>query len=209
MKEEKEKMIRDQIEARGVTNSAILEAIRSVDRSLFVPEDIKYQAWEDSPLPIGKDQTISQPYIVAYMADKLQLGKDDKVLEIGTGCGYNAAVLAQLSKEVYSVEIIEWLADLAKENLAKTNIKNIHMKCGDGYQGWPEAAPFDAIMLTAAPPSIPETLKNQLKIGGRLLMPVGRIHQYLIIITRTEEDKFEEQKLIPVRFVRMTGGKKI
>jgi len=139
------------------------------------------------------------------MADELQIGKEDKVLEIGTGCGYNAAVLAQMAKEVYSVEIIEWLAELAKENLAKTDIDNIHIRYDDGYKGWPEEAPFDAIMLTAAPPAVPETLKHQLKIGGRLLTPVGRIQQKLILITRTAEDKFEEETLLPVRFVRMTG----
>lgn len=206
MKDAREKMIEDQIEARGMTNPIVLEAMRAVDRSLFVPEDRKSQAWQDSPLPIGKGQTISQPYIVAYMADELQIEKEDKVLEIGTGCGYNAAVLAHLAKEVYSVEIIEWLVELAKKNLAKTELENIHICHSDGYQGWPEAGPFDAIMLTAAAPAVPETLKNQLRIGGRLLAPVGRIHQKLILITRTAEDQFEEETLLPVRFVRMTGG---
>ena len=201
----KKEMIENQLKSQGITDDAVLDAIREVDRALFVPEDMKPHAYEDRPLPIGKDQTISQPYIVAYMAQELGLGQEDVVLEVGTGCGYNAAVLSKIASRVYSVEIIEWLAELAKENLQKTKINNIHTKAGDGFAGWPEMAPFDAIILTAAPPQIPEPLKKQLKIGGRLLAPIGRLSQKLIMVTRTGEDNYNQKELLPVKFVPMTG----
>ncbi|GHA44139.1 protein-L-isoaspartate O-methyltransferase [Salinimicrobium marinum] len=201
----KEEMIEEQIKKKGVSNPNVLKAMREIDRSLFVPEDMKPHAYEDRPLPIGKEQTISQPYIVAYMAEELHLDPEDVVLEVGTGCGYNAAVLSRLSKHVYSLEIVEWLANLAKKNLAKSSFENITTRYGDGYSGWPEKAPFDAIILTAAPPKIPQPLKQQLKIGGRLLAPVGRTSQTLILLTRTREESFEEKKLLPVKFVPMTG----
>lgn len=201
----KEDMIEHQLKGRGISDPNVLKAMEEVDRSLFVPEDLQHKTYEDRPLPIGKDQTISQPYIVAYMAEQLQLREDEKVLEVGTGCGYNAAVISRLAKKVYSVEIIEWLADLAKENLSKTSYENIKARHGDGYSGWQEAAPFDAVILTAAPPSIPKPLKDQLKIGGRLLAPVGRIDQKLVMLHKTGEDSFEEKTLLPVRFVPMTG----
>ena len=200
-----EEMIEYQLIDRGIRDPRVLQAMTDVDRALFVPEELQHRSYEDNPLPIGKSQTISQPYIVAYMAQALQLSEDARVLEIGTGCGYNAAVLAQIAAEVYSIEIIEWLADLAKENLAKTDIDNIHLRHGDGYTGWPDAAPFDAIMLTAAPPRLPEQLKYQLKIGGRLLAPVGRHAQRLVLLQRTGEEEFNEEVLQPVRFVPMTG----
>ena len=201
----KEEMIENQIKDRGVSDPGVIGAIRETDRSLFVPEEMKPHAYEDRPLPIGKDQTISQPYIVAYMAEELELDPGDVVLEVGTGCGYNAAVLSRLAGHVYSLEIVEWLANLAKENLARTNIDNITTRYGDGYAGWPEKTPFDAIILTAAPPHIPKPLKQQLKIGGKLLAPIGRISQQLILLKRTGEDTFEEKTLLPVRFVPMTG----
>ncbi|SDG68023.1 protein-L-isoaspartate(D-aspartate) O-methyltransferase [Psychroflexus sediminis] len=201
----KKDMIERQLKNRDIEDPAVLEAMQEVDRKRFVPEDMKDKAYEDSPLPIGKSQTISQPYIVAYMAQALDLKEDDKVLEVGTGCGYNAAVLSRLVNQVYSVEIIEWLADLAKENLEKTDYDNIETRHADGYEGWPEEGPFDAIQLTAAPPKIPETLKKQLKIGGKLLAPVGTASQRLVLIERLEEDKFEEKDLLMVRFVPMTG----
>jgi len=201
----KEEMIEEHLKGRDIDDPRVLEAMESVDRTLFVPEDLQDRAYEDGPLPIGKSQTISQPYIVAYMAQVLELWEDDKVLEIGTGCGYNAAVLAQLVDEVYSVEIIEWLANLAKENLSKTDIDNIETRFGDGYDGWPEEAPFDAIQLTAAPPKIPETLIRQLKVGGRLLAPVGKMSQKLVLIERTGKEEFKEETLLMVRFVPMTG----
>ncbi len=201
----KEDMIERQLKGRGVYDPDVLKAMEEVDRSLFVPEEHQDKVYEDRPLPIGKNQTISQPYIVAYMAEQLKLEKDDKVLEVGTGCGYNAAVISRLAKEVYSVEIIEWLAQFAKENLAKTSYDNITAKHGDGYSGWEEAAPFDAIILTAAPPTIPKPLKDQLKVGGRLLAPVGRLDQKLVLLHKTEENTFDEKTLLPVRFVPMTG----
>ncbi|MDX1705571.1 protein-L-isoaspartate(D-aspartate) O-methyltransferase [Pseudidiomarina sp.] len=201
----RETMIERHLKGRDVQDSRVIEAMREVDRSLFVPEELQQHTYDDRPLPIGKSQTISQPYIVAYMAQALQLNPDDKVLEIGTGCGYNAAVLSRLAKQVYSIEIIEWLAELAKKNLAKTDIDNIETRYGDGYEGWPEEAPFDAIELTAAPAKIPGTLKNQLKIGGKLLAPVGKQEQELVLVERISEDEFKETKLLLVRFVPMTG----
>lgn len=201
----KEEMIEQQLKGRDIRNKEVLEAMREVDRQLFVPEDKQHLAYEDRPLPIGKDQTISQPYIVAYMAQELQLSKSDKVLEVGTGCGYNAAVLSRLVSHVYSIEIISWLAELARENLAKTHYNNISTRHGDGYAGWPAEAPFDAIILTAAPPRIPRPLKEQLKIGGKILAPVGRWNQKLVLLKKTGEETFSEKTLLPVRFVPMTG----
>lgn len=201
----KQDMIEHQLKGRGISDPNVLEAMEEVDRSLFVPDDKKDKAYEDRPLPIGKDQTISQPYIVAYMAEQLQLKKDEKVLEVGTGCGYNAAVISRLADQIYSIEIIEWLAELAKQNLNKTDYDNITAKHSDGYSGWEEAAPFDAIILTAAPPTIPQPLKDQLKVGGRLLAPVGRLDQKLVMLYKTGKDSFEEKTLLPVRFVPMTG----
>ncbi|MCD6336019.1 MAG: protein-L-isoaspartate(D-aspartate) O-methyltransferase, partial [Candidatus Latescibacteria bacterium] len=162
------------------------------------------QAYADHPLPIGLNQTISQPYIVAYMTEALALRGGEKVLEIGTGSGYQAAVLAEIADSVFSIEILKPLADRASEQLSALGYKNVHVRCGDGYQGWPEHAPFDAIIVTAAPDHIPQPLKDQLKIGGRLIIPVGARYQELLLITRTEQ-RFEEKRLLPVRFVPMTG----
>ena len=201
----KEEMIEQHLKGRGISDPKVLQAMEEVDRSLFVPDDQQDKVYEDRPLPIGKDQTISQPYIVAYMAEQLQLSEEEKILEVGTGCGYNAAVISRLTDKVYSIEIIEWLAKLAEQNLAKTNYENITAKHGDGFSGWKEAAPFDAIILTAAPPAIPKPLKAQLKVGGRLLAPVGRLNQKLVMLYKTGEDSFEEKTLLPVRFVPMTG----
>jgi protein-L-isoaspartate(D-aspartate) O-methyltransferase len=198
-------MIEQQLKARNIHDAHVLRAMEEVDRALFVPDDMLHKAYEDRPLPIGRDQTISQPYIVAYMAEQLQLKKTDKVLEVGTGCGYNAAVLSRLAREVFSIEIIAWLADLAKENLKKTGYENITTRHADGYSGWPEEAPFDAIILTAAPPTIPIPLKEQLKVGGRVLAPVGRINQQLLLLHKTGPESYEEKRLLPVRFVPMTG----
>lgn len=201
----REEMIEQQLKARNIRDASVLRAMEEVDRALFVPDDLLNKAYEDRPLPIGRDQTISQPYIVAYMAEQLQLKKTDKVLEVGTGCGYNAAVLSRLARHVFSIEIIAWLADLAKENLKKTGFENITTRHADGYAGWPDEAPFDAIILTAAPPTIPNPLKEQLKVGGRVLAPVGRINQQLLLLHKTGPDSFEEKRLLPVRFVPMTG----
>ena len=201
----KEEMIEHQLKGRGIKDSKVLDAMRKIDRSLFIPDDVKEYAYKDGPLPIGGEQTISQPYIVAYMAEILKLSPADKVLEIGTGCGYNAAVLAQLSEKVYSIEIIDWLEERARKNLKEAGIENVETKQGDGYEGWPEKAPFDTIILTAAPAFIPKPLKQQLKTGGKLLAPVGKTSQRLNLITRKAEENFQEENLLLVSFVPMKG----
>ena len=184
--------------------------MREVDRALFVPESMKDQAYADHPLPIGDGQTISQPYIVAYMAQALRLQPGDNVLEAGTGCGYNAAVLSKIAARVYSVEIIDSLAETARINLERAGIHNVEVRRGDGKLGWPENAPFDGIILTAAPERIPSPLKQQLRVGGRLIAPVGVGRQQLILLEKTREGSFREEALLPVRFVPMatrTGSK--
>ncbi len=200
-----EEMMEKQLKSRGISDDKVLRAMQEIDRRSFVPEEMKTHAYEDRPLPIGRDQTISQPYIVAYMAEKLEISPKNTILEVGTGCGYNAAVLSKLASHVYSVEIIEWLAKLAKENLSKIEVSNITTRQGDGFAGWPEKAPFDAIILTAAPANIPAPLKEQLKIGGKLLAPVGKRSQKLILLERTGKDSFDEKTLLLVSFVPMTG----
>lgn len=201
----KEEMIERQLKGRGIHDPKVINAMWEVDRSIFVPDDMLEHSYEDRALPIGKEQTISQPYIVAYMAQALDLRPNDVVLEIGTGCGYNAAVLSRIVSHVYSIEVIEWLADLAYDNLREVGYRNITTRHGDGYKGWPEEAPFDGIVLTAAPPAIPEPLKLQLKTGGRLLAPVDTGVQQLVLLERTGKDFFEDTPLLPVQFVPMTG----
>ncbi|MEW5768580.1 MAG: protein-L-isoaspartate(D-aspartate) O-methyltransferase [bacterium] len=200
----REDMVRDQIEARGVSDPAVLAAMRKVPRHEFVPEYLRRLAYQDSPLPIGEGQTISQPYIVALMTALLNLKKGEKVLEIGTGSGYQAAILAEISDQVYTIEILEPLAASAKERLGKLGYKNIAVRCGDGYQGWSEVAPFEAIIVTAAPDHIPQPLIDQLKIGGRMVIPVGEVFQELLLIRKTEAG-ITQKSVIPVRFVPMTG----
>lgn len=202
--EEREKMVREQIEARGVQNHAVLQAMRKVARHLFVPENYRDRAYDDMPLPIGEGKTISQPYIVAYMTEALKLHPSDRVLEIGTGSGYQTAILAEIAKEVYSIEILPELARRAQELLSSLGYLNVHIKIGDGYSGYPEKSPFDGIILTAAPPSIPPPLLDQLTEGGRLIAPVGLDFQQLVLVRKTKEG-FEKQNLLPVRFVPMTG----
>jgi protein-L-isoaspartate(D-aspartate) O-methyltransferase len=203
---QREWMLKSQIEARGVTNVSVLQAMLSIPRHLFVPIPYENRAYEDRPLPIGYDQTISQPYMVGFMTQAIDPKATDRILEIGTGCGYQAAVLAQICKEVYTIEIIEQLGLHAKLNLAQLGYRNIHVGVGDGYQGWPEAAPFDAIIITAACPKIPEPLIQQLKIGGTIIVPVGDSpeNQVLIRAIKTEEGLVEEP-LFPVQFVPLTG----
>ena len=203
--DDKEKMIEYDLEGRDIHDERVLNAMREIKRELFVPDDMKEMAYEDSPLPIGRGQTISQPYIVAYMSQELGLQPEDKVLEIGSGCGYNAAVMSQMVSHVYSVEIIEWLADLGRKNLAAAGITNVSLRFGDGYKGWPEEAPFDKIMLTAATRAIPEPLKQQLKTGGKILAPISNSYQKLILMEKISDNEFKEHELIPVRFVPMTG----
>ena len=201
----KERMIEQDLMGRDITNARVLRAMDKVHREIFVPDGLKYRAYEDTPLPIGEGQTISQPYIVAYMAQILDPQLDEKILEVGSGCGYNAAVLAQLCAHVYSVEVIEWLARLARMNLEKAGISNVSVKHGDGYHGWPEHGPFDKIMLTAATPKVPQLLKEQLKIGGKILAPISNSFQKLTLMEKKDTDEFIEHDLIYVRFVPMTG----
>jgi len=184
--------------------------MRKVPRHELVPRNVRAQAHADRPLPIGEGQTISQPYIVAYMTEQLGLKGGERVLEVGTGSGYQAAVLAELAAEVYSIEIVPALARRAAADLARLGYRNVTVREGDGYRGWPEKAPFDAIMVTAAPPEVPAPLIDQLKAGGRLVLPVGESYQELLLITKDERG-VKRQRLIPVRFVPMTGeaqGKK-
>ncbi len=200
-------MVDRQIRRRGIADERVLGAMEKVKRHLFVPEDLRHQAYEDYPLSIGYGQTISQPYIVAYMTEAARVKPNDKILEIGTGSGYQAAVLAELAKEVYTVEIIRPLADSARSLLEGLGYSNVKVKHGDGYNGWPEFAPYDAIIVTAAPPQAPEKLKKQLKVGGRMVVPVGEFFQELYLITRTYSG-FREERLLPVRFVPMVRGDK-
>lgn len=196
-------MVRNQIEARGIKNPRVLEAMRRVARHRFVPGELSERAYEDRPLPIGHDQTISQPYIVALMSELADVQPGDRVLEVGTGSGYQAAVLAELGAEVYSIEIVEPLARMAAKRLAELGY-HVTVRHGDGYRGWPEKAPFDAVMVTAAPPYVPPPLMRQLKVRGRLVVPVGRRTQDLQVITRTR-DGYRRQTVAPVLFVPMTG----
>lgn len=197
-------MVEDQIKSRGVSDQRVLSAMRKVPRHLFVPENLQNRAYSDEPLPIGHGQTISQPYVVAYMTEQVDIDESERVLEIGTGSGYQAAVLGELAKEVYTIEIVPELGEKAREIIQKLNYENIHVKIGDGYKGWPEAAPFDAIIVTAAPDHVPQPLVDQLKIGGRMMIPVGEFSQDLILLERTEKG-IERKRKIPVRFVPMTG----
>lgn len=202
---EREAMVRIQLESRDIEDGLVLAAMRKVPRHLFVPEDVRRYAYDDYPLPIGHDVTISQPYIVAIMSELSGAKKGSRVLEVGTGSGYQAAVLHEMGADVYTIEIIEPLAKEARGTLARLGYKRIHVRHGDGYAGWPEHAPFDAIVVTAAPPRVPEPLKQQLKVGGRLVVPVGRTYQELVVITRTSTG-FKRRSVIPVRFVPMTGA---
>ncbi|HUH03766.1 MAG TPA: protein-L-isoaspartate(D-aspartate) O-methyltransferase [Kofleriaceae bacterium] len=199
------RMVAEQIEARGVRDPRVLEALGEVPRHEFIPDTgLRSRAYQDQPQPIGHGQTISQPYVVAAMTELAGVGEGDRVLEIGTGSGYQAAVLAALGADVYSIEIVEPLAEWAAAALARTGYGAVQLRVGDGYQGWPEVAPFAAIVVTAAPPYVPAPLRQQLAVGGRLIIPVGADYQELKVITRTE-DGFTERTVFPVRFVPMTG----
>lgn len=200
----RQQMVETQIVRRNITDQNVLDAMKAVPRHLFVAERYRREAYDDHPLPIAGGQTISQPYIVAIMTELIQIDSSSKVLEIGTGSGYQAAVLGEISDSVYSIEIIPELADRASELLDSLNYQNVHVKYGDGYQGWPEESPFDAIIVTAAAPEIPQPLINQLKIGGRMIIPVGEGHQDLILITKSKTG-IVKKSIIPVRFVPMTG----
>ncbi len=198
-------MVAEQIEARGIRDPAVLAAMRRVPRHRFVQDDLSAHAYIDRPLPIGHQQTISQPYIVAAMTEHVGPRPDMRVLEIGTGSGYQAAVLAECVREVYTIEILPELGRLAASRLAELGYTNVHVRIGDGYDGWPEEAPFDAIVVTAAPPTIPQPLLDQLAVGGRLVIPVGEASQAeLLVVTRTAQG-FERRTAEAVRFVPMTG----
>ena len=196
--EKRKQMLEVQIVARGVKDPRVIEAMLKVPRHLFVPETLKSVAYEDTPLPIGYGQTISQPYIVAFMTEALSLKEEDRVLEIGTGSGYQAAILAEIVKEVYTIEIVPPLAEEARKRLEELGYRNCFVKCGDGYLGWEEKSPFDAIIVTAAPKEIPQKLIAELKIDGRMVVPVGAFFQELYLITKTK-DGIEKKALIPVR----------
>jgi protein-L-isoaspartate(D-aspartate) O-methyltransferase len=198
-------MVKTQIEARGIKDKAVLAALRKVPRHRFVPPLWQGRAYDDGPLPIGEGQTISQPFIVAWMTELIEPRKDMRVLEIGTGSGYQAAVLAECVAEVDTIEVVPALGRKASTLLRELGYRNVQVRIGDGYGGWPDRGPFDAIILTAAPPKeVPRPLLDQLKIGGRLVAPVGRDDQYLIRMTRTETG-LKREVLDPVRFVPMTG----
>jgi len=201
---ERERMVAEQIARRGIDDPRVLGAMRRVPRHELVPERVRAQAYDDRPLPIGHGQTISQPYVVAFMTEALELAPSDRVLEVGTGSGYQAAVLAELVRAVWTIEIVAPLAERAAHDLARLGYQNVQVRAGDGYRGWPEHAPFDAIIVTAAPDHVPEPLIAQLAVGGRLVLPVGTGTQELVLIERTP-DGVRRRRLLGVRFVPMTG----
>lgn len=200
----REEMVERQIMARGVKDAQVIKAMKTVPRHLFVPEDERPFAYYDEPRPIGEGQTISQPYIVAFMTEQLHLKSTDHVLEIGTGSGYQAAILAQIVDSVFTIEIIPELARQAEKVLKSLNFDNVVVIHGDGYNGWPARAPYDAIIVTAAPTRIPPLLLEQLKMGGRMVLPVGEYVQELVVV-RKHEDGISMDNVLPVRFVPMTG----
>jgi protein-L-isoaspartate(D-aspartate) O-methyltransferase len=200
----RQSMVDRQIASRGVKDPRVLKALRRVPRHRFVPAGQRRYAYEDRPLPIGEGQTISQPYIVALMTEKLEPRPEDTVLEIGTGSGYQAAVLCELVKHVYTIEIVEVLADRARKTLTELGYKNVTVKAGDGYVGWKEHAPFDATIVTCAPDHIPQPLVDQLREGGRMVIPVGDFSQELILLKK-EKGQIVKTDIIPVLFVPMTG----
>lgn len=206
-REQREAMVRDHIQQRGINSEDVLRTMRALPRHEFVPAELRPYAYEDRPLPIGYNQTISQPYIVAFMSEALAIDKSHKVLEIGTGSGYQAAVLASLARHVYTIEIVPELAASAKQKLAR--FTNVTVRHGDGYKGWPEEAPFDRIMLTAAPPELPKAMLQQLRTGGKLLAPIGQsvFSQELVLVEKAENGKLSERSILPVRFVPMVPGK--
>ena len=201
----RQRMVAEQLAGRDITNKSVLRVMRTVARHELVPVSLRHQAYDDHPLPIGHDQTISQPYIVAFMTQALNPATNDIVLEIGTGSGYQAAVLAGLVKQVYTIEIVEPLAQRAAADLKRLGFTNVQVRAGDGYKGWPAAAPFDAIIVTCAPDHIPQPLVDQLKEGGRMIIPVGPAEHQTLRLLRKEGGKVQPQAVLPVRFVPMTG----
>jgi protein-L-isoaspartate(D-aspartate) O-methyltransferase len=206
--ERRQAMVASQLAARGIRDDRVLDAMRTVPREAFVPEHLRESAYADSPLPIGAGQTISQPHVVAFMIEVLALKGGEKVLEIGAGSGYAAAVLGQIAGQVYAIERIRELADRARDTLHNLGYHNVQVRHGDGTRGWPEQAPFDAIAVAAGATEVPQALKQQLKTGGRAIIPVGlSVHfQRLKRITRVSQNDYTEEDLIPVRFVPLIGG---
>lgn len=199
------RMIREQIKLRGIRDERVLAAFQEVERHRFVPERYRNAAYGDFPLPIDEGQTISQPYIVAYMTEILNLKKDDRILEIGTGSGYQAAILSRICDTVYTVEIFQTLATKARKLFDELGYNNIMVKAGDGYEGWPEKAPFDAILVTCAPSKVPDPLKNQLAEGGRIIIPVGVSPYQDLVLLKKKGGRITQNKVLPVRFVPMIG----
>ena len=200
---QRQRMVEQQLKPRGIKDERLLAAMARVPREEFVPADERGDAYEDGPLPIGFDQTISQPYIVAFMTEQLRLKPSDRLLEIGSGSGYQAAVLAELVADVYTIEILEPLAKTAEATLQRLGYKNVHLKIGDGYQGWPEEAPFDAIIVTCAPDKVPQPLVDQLKDGGRMVIPVGERFAQQLYLLENKNGQLKESATLPVRFVPM------
>lgn len=205
--EARQRMVKEQLSGlgRGIKDPRVLQAMVTVPRHEFVPERLRSLAYRDHPLPIGYDQTISQPYIVAFMTEQLKPRPTDRVLEIGTGSGYQAAVLSLLVEKVYTIEIVKPLAESARATLNRFGYKNVEVKAGDGYLGWPEAAPFDAIIVTCAPEKIPQPLIDQLKEGGRMIIPVGPAMDQKLYLLEKKQGRIEQRAVLPVRFVPMTG----
>ncbi len=202
---QRRQMVQQQLLTRGITDARVLAAMAKVPREEFVPAESRAASYEDGPLPIGYAQTISQPYVVAFMTEQLRPKPTDHVLEVGTGSGYQAAILAELASEVYSMEIVEALAKTAETILQRLGYKNVHLKTGDGYKGWPEMAPFDAIIVTCAPDKVPQPLVDQLKESGRMVIPVGdRFAQQLYLLEKSN-GQLKQSATLPVRFVPMTG----
>jgi len=200
---QRQRMVQQQLKARGIEDERVLAAMAKLPREEFVPADQRAEAYQDGPLPIGYDQTISQPYIVAFMTEQLRLKPSDRLLEIGSGSGYQAAVLAELVAEVYTIEIVEPLAKTAEATLQRLGYKNVHLRVGDGYQGWPEEAPFDAIIVTCAPDKVPQPLLDQLKDDGRMVIPVGERFAQQLYLLEKKNGQLKESATLPVRFVPM------
>jgi len=203
--EQRTKMVEQQLRARGVREERVLAAMAKVPREEFLPESLRNQAYTDGAMPIGHDQTISQPFIVAFMTEQLRPQPTDRVLEIGTGTGYQTAVLSELVKDVYTIEILDPLAKEASARLARLGYSNAHVKVGDGFQGWPEVAPFDAIIVTCAPTKVPPPLTQQLKDGGRMIIPVGAGLDQQLHLLEKKDGQLAERAILPVRFVQMSG----
>ncbi|MEE3135699.1 MAG: protein-L-isoaspartate(D-aspartate) O-methyltransferase [Candidatus Neomarinimicrobiota bacterium] len=200
-------MVREQIIRRGISNNQVIDVMQNTPRHRFVPDGVADYAYQDNALPIGKGQTISQPYIVAFMTETLDVDSTYKVLEIGTGSGYQAAVLSPLVKHVYTIEIVKMLAQRADSTLKALSYNNVTVRWGDGYKGWPEQAPFDRIIGTAAPPEIPKALIDQLKPGGKMVLPVGTNWQEIVVLTKSKSGKIQKKNVLPVRFVPMVHQK--